>query len=345
MPAYSLFYLAVTIAEPDSISPILQSVSTAGEDSASSASQPPRQHRASGTRRLSGRSSHYASKSSLNSQSSYTLDSTLDATIPEATVSKSLNQRFHGNSHHRAPSQLVSQILHWFHEEKAKRHHKLRSKVKVRTNHIEESAPETNYANDPTEGSRGQRRRRSDTSDASDSDLALEKLEQILLENMVLDQGHHQTPAKDRRDSYFPRKRPSYRSKKSSFAISSDTEYQDGDAIVPSAEVVLDNSKTMSYGGGMMNSEVDLSISNKRAAKEKDAWLKFKSEIVRLAHTLRLKGWRRVPLDQGGDIDVERLCGALTNAVYVVSPPKNLAHTPVVGNDDSVTHAPIRPPP
>jgi choline kinase len=60
------------------------------------------------------------------------------------------------------------------------------------------------------------------------------------------------------------------------------------------------------------------------AVKEKEGWINFKNEIVRLAHTLRLKGWRRIPLDCGADIEVERLSGALTNAVYVVSPPKNL---------------------
>jgi choline kinase len=96
--------------------------------------------------------------------------------------------------------------------------------------------------------------------------------------------------------------------------------------IVPSCDVVLDNSKTMTYTGGASESSgetVTLSTS-KRAEKERKAWLSFKSEIVRLAHTLRLKGWRTVPLERGGEIEVERLSGALTNAVYVVSPPKNL---------------------
>ena len=63
---------------------------------------------------------------------------------------------------------------------------------------------------------------------------------------------------------------------------------------------------------------------NRRAEKERKAWVSFKNEIIRLAHTLRLKGWRRVALDSGESISVERLSGALTNAVYVVSPPDDL---------------------
>lgn len=108
-------------------------------------------------------------------------------------------------------------------------------------------------------------------------------------------------------------------------SFSSDTEYADGDVIVPSAEVILDNSKTLGYSGGTAESQTNLPNSNKRALREKEAWLRFKNEIVRLAHTLRLKGWRKVPLDRGGDIEVERLSGALTNAVYVVKPPANLS--------------------
>jgi choline kinase len=65
-------------------------------------------------------------------------------------------------------------------------------------------------------------------------------------------------------------------------------------------------------------------MARKRTEKERKAWSNFKSEILRLAHTLRLKGWRSIPLENSDDIDVERLSGALTNAVYVISPPKAL---------------------
>lgn len=138
-----------------------------------------------------------------------------------------------------------------------------------------------------------------------------------------------------------PKRRPSL---KKLGGGSSDTEYHDGDVVVPSCDVVLDNSKTMSYSGGTADSSIStvtLSTS-KRAEKERKAWSTFKCEIVRLAHTLRLKGWRRVPLERGGEIEVERLSGALTNAVYVVSPPKDLPSESV--NGDSKPHR-LSPPP
>ena len=71
-------------------------------------------------------------------------------------------------------------------------------------------------------------------------------------------------------------------------------------------------------------------------------WATFKYEIVRLTHTLKIKGWRRVPLDHSGEIDAERLSGAMTNAVYVISPPKDL---PAEGGRDGDLHAPKNPPP
>ncbi|ERS99550.1 hypothetical protein HMPREF1624_04755 [Sporothrix schenckii ATCC 58251] len=115
---------------------------------------------------------------------------------------------------------------------------------------------------------------------------------------------------------------------------SSDTEYMDGDVLVPGCDAVLDNSKTLKYStsttsiplassSGRAASDAG-SISSRREDKERQAWYKFKNEIIRLAHTLRLKGWRKVPLDAGETITVERLSGALTNAVYVVSPPADL---------------------
>jgi choline kinase len=64
--------------------------------------------------------------------------------------------------------------------------------------------------------------------------------------------------------------------------------------------------------------------SSKREEKERRAWLSFKNEILKITHTLKLKHWRRIPLECGGDLEVKRLSGALTNAVYVVSPPAEI---------------------
>jgi len=160
--------------------------------------------------------------------------------------------------------------------------------------------------------------------------------------------GHDSLPElspslRPRRPSHSGGRRKSSARKLGGFA-SSDTEYQDGDVVVPSCDVVLDNSRTLSYAGGApesSNTTVTLSTS-KRAEKERIAWSVFKGEIVRLAHTLRLKGWRRVPLERGPDIEVERLSGALTNAVYVVSPPADL---PLNSTTNSATVHKHKPPP
>ena len=165
------------------------------------------------------------------------------------------------------------------------------------------------------------------TSESSDDGLALEKLERILAENMVIDPALLKTPTREQRGFHLLRRASSIRKLRGNSGIaSSDTEYQDGDVLVPSTDVTLDNSKTLSYAGGAADSDNEKPATGKRAAKG-EAWLTFKSEIIRLTHTLRLKGWRRVALDRGGEIKVERLSGALTNAVYVVYPPKNLPQT------------------
>lgn len=109
---------------------------------------------------------------------------------------------------------------------------------------------------------------------------------------------------------------------------SSDTEFFDGDALVPSCDAILDNSKATSYAGGKSEADDGASSPSKRDDNEKPAWIGFKNEIIRLAHTLKLRGWRRVPLDSGERISVQRLSGALTNAVYVVCPPDNLPPSP-----------------
>ena len=168
---------------------------------------------------------------------------------------------------------------------------------------------------------------------------------------MGLSGDDYPTPTEDRRDSYFPRRKSKRRGstrgllRKTSTMASSDTEHQEPDIDVPSAEVVLDNSKTLGYSGGAASSEADLLSPKKRAVKEHEAWLQFKMEIVRLSHTLRLKGWRKIPFDRSGDVDVERLSGALTNAVYVVSPPKDLPRTSSISRESTTSPVPKKPPP
>ncbi|KAL9128194.1 MAG: hypothetical protein Q9217_003094 [Psora testacea] len=176
-------------------------------------------------------------------------------------------------------------------------------------------------------------RRRRSSSDLSAGDLALQKLEQILSSSMKIDGEGSITSTDDKSGSYFARRRPTRENskrllRKNSIGATSDSDPKDDGLYVPSAEVTLDNSKTLGYSGGAASTEVNLHNSTIRTVKEKEAWRQFKSEIVRLTHTLKVPSWRRVPIEQAGEIDVERLSGALTNAVYVVSPPRDLPQTP-----------------
>ncbi|TVY56495.1 Choline kinase [Lachnellula cervina] len=268
-----------------------------------------RQHSAGvATRRLSGRpglQANPSSRLSLVSQSS--LD---DSETGNLEQGKSGHE--HGKPHHEKPhhEKLLTQVAGWLQAEKAKRAAR-RSKKRGGKSRDEENE---------------QQRPRTGSQSSDSSAISLEKLQRIIEDNMSAF-GIENPLEAPRRHGLHRRRHSSARGKLAGFA-SSDTEYQDGDIVVPSCDVVLDNSKTMSFTGGgavMESSDTTVTMStSRRVEKEKKAWLQFKSEIVRLAHTLRLKGWRRVPLERGGEIEVERLSGALTNAVYVVSPPKEL---------------------
>ncbi|KAL1983594.1 hypothetical protein VTN96DRAFT_10173 [Rasamsonia emersonii] len=167
--------------------------------------------------------------------------------------------------------------------------------------------------------------------------MALDKLEKILLQYAATmkDPSHAGSKRSIRR-------RPS-RHKGLRRGSASDSDHLDYEPIAPSVDAVLDNSKTLGYSGGAAGDDVggDHEQQIKRAKEEH--WLVFKSEILRLTHTLRLKGWRRVPMECSKDMDVTRLSGALTNAVYVVVPPKNIP--PPKNPDGTPNLAPRRPPP
>ena len=327
----------MTIAEPESMSPLLRPTLTSQESANNLHSQSHRQHRASGARRLSGRPSYKASTSSLNSQASASSSAKTDyfSTEEAAEPQGGRHHGYHGLSHRHLPHphRLVSQILEWLYVEKQKQARKLGSRVSGITSSPQVTGDhETSHENDP-HAYLAERIRR--LSEVSDGNLALERLEQILAENMVIDSDMLRTPTKESRPPHKKKSLSIKKPRKSAAGHSSDTDYQEDDAIVPSADVVLDNSKTMGYSGWATSSTQDLSLSNKRVAREKEGWLMFKTEIVKLAHTLRLKGWRRVSMDSCGDIEVERLSGALTNAVYVVFPPKELLQPQADGKTDS----------
>ena len=142
--------------------------------------------------------------------------------------------------------------------------------------------------------------------DVPDQDLALQSLEQILKEHAAFAKHVPRPSAKEGLRTL--RQRSSIKKLTRTTSYPSDTDHHEDFPVIPSTNVVLDN--TRAVGSAECHNQ--------------DGWLDFKNEIIRLTHTLRLKGWRRVALDQGADIEVQRISGALTNAVYVVTPPKAL---------------------
>ena len=210
------------------------------------------------------------------------------------------------HKHHLQHDKLLSQVSEWLHVQKAK---KAARKARKHKAHPRDDGDENHR---PITARR-------ESQDSCLSTISLEDLQSILEDSKVKSSarlGPESPVLRPRRPSYSSRKYTP--SRRYSVNASSDTEYFDGDVIVPSCDVVLDNSKTLSYASGTATP----TASGRRVDKEAQVWVTFKSEILRLAHTLRLKGWRRVPLDSGADLEVERLSGALTNAVYVVSPPE-----------------------
>ncbi|KAG8528817.1 uncharacterized protein KY384_006506 [Bacidia gigantensis] len=143
----------------------------------------------------------------------------------------------------------------------------------------------------------------------SDSSRALHNLERILTSKSHAEHDEAVTPTEIRKGSAISQRKPIRKvsklaRKKSSICGMSESDAKD-EALVPSAEAVLDNTNTLAYN----------------CSHNTPAWLYFKQEIVRLTHTLKIRRWKRLPIEQSQGIEVSRLSGALTNAVYVVSPP------------------------
>ena len=346
-------YLAVVIAEPDIITPDPSPDLAPVDPDQPQISYSPKKYRTNASRRLSGRPPERSSPSlhSIPSLSSLTSVPAID--LPDIDPNNEAGPS--GTQHHRSSrdsaSYVVSQVAHWLRQEKARRAARKSRKHGTHAK-LTHAANATNALADHfrTEGAKHHKSHHTRRgSDLSEGGLALERLEEILSKSINLNQEG--TPAGEKKDFYFPRRKPSRKEsmkklmRRSSIIGSSDSEHPDNELLVPSAEVVLDNTKTLGYCGGAAVSEADLGNPSKRMAKEKDAWKQFKSEIVTLTHTLRISGWRRVPIERSGDIDVERLCGALTNAVYVVSPPKKLPETPAITQADVAPMMPKRPPP
>ncbi|KAG9257751.1 putative choline kinase [Emericellopsis atlantica] len=270
-----------------------------------------RQFRASHSRRLSGRSLPsqvpQSSKSSTRDDASPSL-----RPVDEPLSGNPPPEHGHGHRHKYYSEKLLSQVSDWIERERLRMSAR---KQRSRGSRRKSASPTT--VDDDSAKATPSGRERSDSIDSQSSDVSLDKLQRILDDSMAaMGLGSISRDA--------PKiSRPRHRKRRSSLqrTASSDTDYVDGDAIVPDCDVWLDNSKTMAFSTSTVNL---LDTEDAKSRRDHECWITFKNEIIRTAHTLRLKGWRRVPLDSGESIDVERLSGALTNAVYVVTPPTKL---------------------
>ncbi|GFF23703.1 choline kinase [Aspergillus udagawae] len=229
------------------------------------------------------------------------------------------------NSH----DSLFNQVYEWLQQEKVKQKTR-RSKLKGTGEGVESDGDDDYYDGilDKT------------ASHDSESTFSLDKLEKILL--------RYAASRIEGSSSVYPLRGPTRkrsRIKGLRRGSASESDQYDLDSAVPAVDAVLDNSKTLAYTGGA--TEEDDKNGDTRAddrrSKDREAWSTFKNEIVRLAITLKLKGWRKFPQELAGEIEVIRLSGALTNAVYVVNPPKSLP--PPKGEDGSYSLVPRKPPP
>ncbi|KAH8907854.1 kinase-like protein [Coniochaeta sp. PMI_546] len=314
-PPGSASMKAVQIAEPPPASP--------GEHTFK------KHYPATSARRLSGRpalGTATSSRNSLVSQTSLENLSSMAQTMSPPSGGEETAQSSpqpHRHRINRASEKLVTQIAEWLQREKAKKESRRSHRVPRR-----KTPPTTPPAPDSAAlGMSPAGRDRAASLESDSSEVSLDRLQRILDDSMAaLGLNSHQLPhVSPRLGRRHSKRSASYKSlSQLAKGVSSDTEYHDGDVLVPSCDGFLDNSKSLSYTGGKSGAD-DASISSRAQEKEKQAWITFKNEIIRLAHTLRLKGWRRVPLESGDRISVERLSGALTNAVYVVSPPEDLA--------------------
>ncbi|KAJ5774942.1 Choline kinase N-terminal [Penicillium paradoxum] len=221
---------------------------------------------------------------------------------------------------------LFHQVYEWLHHEKFRRQNRKARKS-------EGISHATNRNDSATEDGPLER----PSSNTSESSFSLDKLEKILLQYATTQSSSTQNLTHRQ-----PVKRQSRRRLRGLRRGSvSESDFTDVEAPPPSVEAYLDNTKTLAYTGGTAVEENADSSASVKQAKDAEAWSTFKTEIVRLVHTLQLKGWRKVPADLAGEIEVVRLSGALTNAVYVVKPPKNLPPP----KTDSNTLVSRKPPP
>ena len=257
-------------------------------------------------------------------------------TADDQESSDSRSQGHHSGHHHL--EHLLNQVSEWIKEEREK--HAQRKSKRLQHPRTKDVSNTENELKDDTDWAYKQ----GDQHEPAES-FDLDKLESIINNKLNLDKpsrrSRHRSPtATKRKLSLKKQLKPP--------GASSDTDHLENDINVPSCDVVLDNSKTLSYTGGASDDSGMSSgdeLHKTTSYWEQDAWSKFKFEIVRLSHTLRLKGWRRISMEMSNEISVERLSGALTNAVYVVSPPSDLPALEERDGNDGTAPTSRKPPP
>ncbi|RAH87168.1 choline kinase [Aspergillus japonicus CBS 114.51] len=287
---------------------------TGHSDSAtSSETNIPKHHRAPVPKKATARPPIHP-PTSLSSQSSSNL--TESAIRDEKDPSMKYSEEDSQNS-------LYSQVYEWLQTERSKRgsHHSLGSGVP------DEAASAGQFAGSNSTGMSVEER----SSSSTQISMALDKLEKILLQY-----------APSRQDNGAVRRLRRHRSRGLRRGSASESDFSDLDVAAPSVDAVLDNSKTLAYSGGGADDDESEQGASVRCAKDREAWMTFKTEILRLAHTLQFKGWRKLSMHCAADIEVIRLSGALTNAVYVVNPPQ---HIPVPKAEDGSYSLVARKPP
>lgn len=265
-----------------------------------------------------------------------------DASIAPSDSAASQNRISHAErcsdehqNHHSA--RIISQVADWLDGEKLKRAIRRRTKTKGHGK-APQGADHTKPLGESL-SSKDCRDSIGESVDVSDPELALDELEQILSSALKINEQGPMITAEDQSCPQTTRQKPRRRTskllaRKKSASAASDSDARD-EEVVPSAEVTLENSRISRSFAGEDIPQMDRISSQGRNADEDEAWADFKTDVVRLTHTLRIAGWRRVAIGQGPEIQVSRLCGALTNAVYVVSPPKVLHQTSVSRSDSN----------
>ncbi|KAK5054038.1 hypothetical protein LTR84_002000 [Exophiala bonariae] len=224
---------------------------------------------------------------------------------------------------------LLSQVVDWLQEEKSKQHKRrhaarqhLQPHIHAQSQHHHHHHHRRHTGDQTPDGASTPPVQQRGESTDHDHEVSLDKLENILAGFTAsylqsLPKLTHKSSTNLFRKGSIAKK---FTRRGSTVPQSSDTEFFGDDILVPNVEANLDNSKTLAYTGG--SADTDTSDTAKR--RDLEHWVAFKQEVVRLTHTLRLRGWRQIPIENAADIDVARLSGALTNAVYVVRPPKSV---------------------